>query len=533
MAKTWYTRYLKHYSTHARKDKIYSQYAELLADNKQYALALKNYELAAYDGDIILDKHSAYATIVLTRNLYYSTDKTVNKNEILNKHIKYSLTYSQLYINEKNAGKIILHASELAYRSKQFNKAIEISSLISDSNNSSIVFKSNLIKAHSYFSLSKFSSAEDAYTEALSSMVLSKKEVKKIQDKIALSIYKQGSEENDKNNVELALHHYLRITSVVPASSIAATGLYDGIALAMKNNLWTVSIDNIKVFQQRYPSNKFNQDLTRKLSVAYLKSDQGIKAAREFEKISGFGANREVAIAALWQASELYEEKNDYVSALNSYEKYVKKYKTPYPQYMEALNKLVDLNKKQNNNKNSLKWQYEIIKADKNTSKSVKTDRTKFIASSTSLDLARRKLRTYESYKLVAPLKRNLRLKKSAMQKSVKLFGRASVYGIPETSTEATYSIAEIYNSFSKALLTSERPRHLNKDEIEQYVILIEDKAFPFEEKAIEFHEINLAHTRDGIYNDWIKKSHEQLKVLFPVRYKRKAKLDGYINVLH
>lgn len=533
MAQTWYKRYLKHYSTHARKDKIYSQYAELLSDNRQYKLALANYELAAYDGDIILDKPSAYATIVLTKKLYYSKDKSVNKQQILNKHINYSLLYSQLYSSDKNTGTIIVHASELAYRSKQYAKAIEIASLISDTYNKNIVFKSSLIKAHSYFALGKFSSAEDAYNEAANNKTLNKKEKREIHDRIALSIYKQGTNEKNKGNVELALHHYLRIVNIAPASSIAATGLYDGIALAMKNSLWTISIDNIKKFQSYYPKHKYSQDLTKKLSVAYLKSDQGIKAAREFEKISGFGTNRDVAIAALWQASELYEEKNDYTSALKSYEKYVNKYKTPYPQYLEAMNKLVELNKKQKNYKNSVKWQYRIIKADKNTSKKLKTDRTMFIASAASLNLANSRRKSFDRYKLVAPLKRNLRLKKAAMQKAVKLFGRASVYGIPQMSTEATFAIADIYNDFSKALLVSERPKHLNKDELEQYEILLEDKAFPFEEKAIEFHEINMAHTKEGIYNDWIKKSYEQLKILFPVRYQRKAKLDGYINVLH
>ena len=119
------------------------------------------------------------------------------------------------------------------------------------------------------------------------------------------------------------------------------------------------------------------------------------------------------------------------------------------------------------------------------------------------------------------------------MQEAVNLYGRASSYGISETTTEATYAIANIYYSFNKALLTSERPKHLNSDELEQYQILLEDQAFPFEEKSIEFHAINLSHVKEGVYDEWIKKSHMQLKQLFPVRYNREFLLDGYINVLH
>ena len=119
------------------------------------------------------------------------------------------------------------------------------------------------------------------------------------------------------------------------------------------------------------------------------------------------------------------------------------------------------------------------------------------------------------------------------MQKSVKLFGNASKYKIYEATTEATYSIALIYKDFSKSLLDSDRPTKLSAEELDQYEILLEDQAFPFEDKSIEFFEINLSRIKDGFYNDWISKTHTELIKLFPVRYNRKPKQDTYINVLH
>ncbi|VAW26217.1 TPR domain protein, putative component of TonB system, partial [hydrothermal vent metagenome] len=82
-------------------------------------------------------------------------------------------------------------------------------------------------------------------------------------------------------------------------------------------------------------------------------------------------------------------------------------------------------------------------------------------------------------------------------------------------------------------LLSSERPLGLNNDELEQYEILLEDQAFPFEEKAIEFFEVNLSYIKDGLYDSWIQKSRHQLMILFPAKYQRQAKTDAYINVLH
>ncbi len=74
----------------------------------------------------------------------------------------------------------------------------------------------------------------------------------------------------------------------------------------------------------------------------------------------------------------------------------------------------------------------------------------------------------------------------------------------------------------------SQRPRSLKGEELEQYNILLEDQAFPFEEKAIEFYELNLAHTKENIANDWINKTLGNLLKLYPVKYNRTGKMDIY-----
>jgi hypothetical protein len=200
---------------------------------------------------------------------------------------------------------------------------------------------------------------------------------------------------------------------------------------------------------------------------------------------------------------------------------------------MEAMSKLSELYLKSNNRKKASFWNREIIKQDKKVIKNLKTERTRYITSFASLYLAKYEHDIFTKQQLVLPLKLSLRKKKYSMQKAVKYYGQASKQGIAETATQSTHAIAEIYKSFSESLLSSQRPKGLNAEEMEQYVILLEDKAFPFEDKAIEFYEANMSHIKDGVYNKWVKSSHEQLRKLFPARYKRNAKLDRYLNVLH
>lgn len=529
----WYKRYLKHYRAYAQQDNIYFLYAELMSQKKNYEQALKYYELAAYDNDLIVHKDAAYASIVISNKLL-AKPKAPGKDKLLKKHIDYALKYSQAYPTDKRTYKLIKHATELAFKSKQYKTTIELADIIIASRPLEPNVYIVSLKGESYFNLSEYAESESLYTQVLKSGKLPKKDRTKIQDKLALSIYKQGELALEAKQTPQAINHYSRISNIVATSKIAATGLYDAIALNMQHNQWKSAISDIKRFQQLYPGNKLQRDVSKKLSAAYLSSNQGIKAAQEFEKISSMGGG-DLAIqsAALWQAAELYEEKNKLKDAIRSYEEYARKFKKPYPQYMESMNKLTDLYSKVGSNKNMLKWHNNIVKADKEALNNVKTDRTKFITSISYLNLARNEKERFNKIRLSLPLKRSLRKKKNAMQSSVKLYGKASIYQIYEASTEATFSIALIYKDFSKALLDSDRPKNLNDEELDQYEILLEDQAFPFEDKSIEFFEINLSRVKDGFYNDWIKKSHVELIDLFPVRYNRKPKEDDYINVIH
>ncbi|HEX7762226.1 MAG TPA: hypothetical protein VF433_01250, partial [Cellvibrio sp.] len=171
--------------------------------------------------------------------------------------------------------------------------------------------------------------------------------------------------------------------------------------------------------------------------------------------------------------------------------------------------------------------------SDSQTLQNNKTDRTNYIAASSALALANIQKNKFDNKRLVEPLARSLRDKKKFMQDAISLFGQASSYNIAEVTTEATYSIANIYQVFAKSLLESERPKNLAGDELEQYNILIEDQAFPFEEKAIEFYEINMARTADGIQSPWIKKSHTELQALFPSRYGRQGKFSIFRSAVN
>jgi hypothetical protein len=105
------------------------------------------------------------------------------------------------------------------------------------------------------------------------------------------------------------------------------------------------------------------------------------------------------------------------------------------------------------------------------------------------------------------------------MEAALKGYEQAADYQVAEVTTAATYESAELYRQLAKDLLSSERPSNLKKDELEQYNVLLEEQAFPFEEKAIKLHEVNIARAKEGDYDEWVQKSYAALAQLNPGRY--------------
>jgi hypothetical protein len=89
---------------------------------------------------------------------------------------------------------------------------------------------------------------------------------------------------------------------------------------------------------------------------------------------------------------------------------------------------------------------------------------------------------------------------------------------------------AELYRTLAADLLDSERPKKLSAEEREQYDALLEEQAFPFEEQAIQIHEINARRTRDGLYDDSVRKSFASLAALMPARYGKTELSSGVVT---
>lgn len=522
----WYQRYLESYAKFAKQDKIRARYGDLLSAAGRNEAALAQYSIAAFDGDLVLDKKSAYAAIAITNELYKSANGYA-KTTWMKDHLDYVQRYVTLYPTDTESLGLVTNATALCFAEKQYEKAIEISGLISLPASAKQSFNILNTRARSYLNTNQFSEAEAAFTDTLALEGITSSQRTKLESSIALSIYRQAENARDTGDTALAQNLFNRVSDTIPGSELAPTALYDAASLALKDKSWQAAIFFLEKLESNYPRQKYAKETSRQLSVAYLNAKQTDKAASQFEALANSDDTNEVKMTALWQAAQLYDEKKNTAGAIRSYRDYAHNYREPYPQNIEAMYRLTQLYEEQKEPQKRYYWQNKIRARDKRVSPTKKTERTTFIASTTVLDLALQKQAEFSKIRLQEPLAVNLKKKKSAMQEAINLFGQASGYNVTEITTQATYNIGEIYREFSQSLLTSERPKNLDAAQLEQYIILLEDQAFPFEEKSIEFYETNLSRVKSGVYDQWIEESHKKLIELFPARFNKSPKLES------
>jgi len=242
-------------------------------------------------------------------------------------------------------------------------------------------------------------------------------------------------------------------------------------------------------------------------------------AANELRGVMRTDQDPEFQRESRFLVAELYERDKNYTEAIEHYRYYAHNFPVPFAQNIEAQFKLTELYATTKDGEKRNFWLGKLINA--HDSAQSPTPRSLYLAAWSATQLADQQYDTFTSIKLKLPLKNSLKKKKSALESTLKGYEKALGYGVEEFATKANYRIGEIYGALSRDLMQSERPKGLSELELEQYEILLEEQALPFEDQAIEIHAANSVRSWDGVYDDWVKNSFKALAKLLPGRYNK------------
>jgi len=509
--------------------------AELLYEDQQYPEAAVEYEKSAYQYPAHPKSADAGYSAILAYARQEKGADPARLRPIQEAGIDSALKFARTFPNDPRVGSVLTNASEKLYALNDPARALAVAEQVVALNPPVAPAQRRtawLVVAHTNFDQGVYDRAERAYGEVLSLTPDKDPSRGELTERVAASIYKQGEKARAAGDLKAAAGHFERVATAAPQSPVRATAQFDAAAALIALKDWDGASQSLEDFRQRFPSNPLQSEVPAKLALVYTEKSQWALAAAEYEHVSQASADAQVARGALWQAAELYDKAGSQAQAGRTYEHYIQRYPDPLEAAVEARYRLANIARAQGNATLELNWLKAIQQADA-AGGAARTVRTRYLGATAALALAEPSFDEYRKVALVEPLKAQLKLKKSRMEDSLKAFQSAADYGVADVATAATFRIAELYRDFGRALLASQRPKGLSKDELEQYNVLLEEQAFPFEEKAVELHEVNARRSAQGLYDPWVRKSYAALGEMRPLRYGKSERSEVAIDAIH
>jgi outer membrane protein assembly factor BamD (BamD/ComL family) len=533
VAANWYRHYLRSFPNDKDAAQINFLLAESLYDAKQYSNAIAEYEKTAYEYPTHKDSAEAGYAALLTYDALFQKDKTKQNKIFQQKRVASALKFSQIFSQDARMPLVLLQSAQQFFEWKDYPNAIQAAYQLAD--NIQLDRKTQrtawTIIGHSHFGDKQYANAEQAYLTLLTMLSKNSKQTTGIQDSIAASIYKQGEAKRMAGNHLQAAHHFTRLGNVVPNSPTRIIAEYDATTAFIELKDWPQAVSLLEKFRKRYPKQKkWQQGVSEKLALAYSQNGNNTFAAKEMIALSSNTKEPKRKRDLMWRAAELYQDAGQKKEAISIYKSYVKLFPKPLERSIELQHRIAESYKAKRDNKNRRYWLNQMVIADAN-GKAERSPRSKYLAATATIELTKPLQQSFQSAKLTVPLKKSLKKKKKLMQQSIKAYTRAINYQVEEVTTEATFQIAEIYNNFANALLNSQRPNGLDEEQLEEYNLLLEEQAYPFEEKAIDIHISNFKRIPSGTYDQSVKNSLQVLGKLMPFRYAKKEAAQSHVEL--
>ena len=341
--------------------------------------------------------------------------------------------------------------------------------------------------------------------------------------RLAVSVYRQGEAAQEAGKMEAALRHYDRVSNVAPETETAIRASFDYGGLLIELEHWDEAIAALSAFRARNPDHRLTGRISERLVFAHLESGEPGRAADEMlshepPQLSG---------TELWEyrleAAGHYRDAGWLADAASLYESFLAdgtRALGDHEFHQERRHDLIRIYAETGRVGKRADWHRRLLEAER---EGTGTDRSEYLASRSALWLGRRAADDFEAIHLGAPLKESLPRKRDAMEVAVNYFQEAVKFGFAETATESTYRLAELYRQLAEDVMDSDRPQGLTDLQADQYEMLLEEEAYPFEEKAIDLHQRNQERIAEGHWTPWVSRSLNTLAEMFPARYQRET----------
>jgi tetratricopeptide (TPR) repeat protein len=496
--------------------------------------AIDVYEWVAYEyPDFEFAADAGYSAILAYETLIEETPGA-EREGLRRDKIEGQLHYSARFSDDPRAPLVLSDAATALFDTSEYQLAIIAAATLirwQPLPGNDVVIPAWLVIAHSYFEMKDYPPAEQAYQQALARLPQSDKRQPEVLERLAATVYLQGEAAALAENHQLAADHFSRVIALAPGASIRLQAQFDAAGHYTELGDYAEANRLLVDFRQRFAGHPLSADIAVKLANNYEQLGQWQESAVELDAMLLAEAEPERKRQLLYLAAEQYDKAGLGSTAILRYRSYANDWPEPMSVRLEAINRLGELYAQEGQEGKRQFWLRKMMKV--HDSAPEQTARSLYLAAFAANELADDEYRRFETIDLRYPLKSSLKKKNEAMQAALVAYRKAYDYGVAEFSTQATFQMGEIYQNLVESLMASERPGKLDELALEQYELLLEEQAYPFEEKAIAIHESNARRSWEGLYNDWVKNSFAALAALSPARYSKSELVVRYSGEIY
>ncbi len=337
------------------------------------------------------------------------------------------------------------------------------------------------------------------------------------------SLFKEAGKLSKQNQVTAAAGKFENIYRSFPDVDVAQTSLYNAGKLYRQLGLEMKATDLFEELAAAHEESKLARDAL-KMSVLILEAlgDPG-RAAEDAHVLADRTAGEERA-RSLIKSADLFSTAGLHEKAANIREIFTREYPDPAQRMVKQTFRMgTDL-------ETAGKWDHAAAvyrKVIANYSSEPGSTAISGFAARAQLRLAEKAYRRYVDIKIVPPVERTVERKRKLLQSVIKHFVDAGSYRIADVITASNYYIGRSLELFKDEILGSPNPPGLSGPEAEEYRMLLQEMAYPFEEKALSAYRVNITRSQKlQLLDPWIEKSFARMALLAPWAYGRDEHLS-------
>ena len=533
----WYQEYLNTPPASEDQGKVNHRYAEVLYAAEDYATAISEFERTAYQyPDYEKGGDAAFNALVAYQKILDGNPDAEQENAWRKKKIASAQQYGQRFPAHPEVPNVLHDTAEDQLALGDVEGAVKTAGILVNRQpppSAELMRYGWATIANGEFDLGRFKVAEMAYGKLLD-MQMSPEQRSLYREKLAVSIYRQAEQQQEQGNLDIAAATFLRVGQTVPEAAVRKNAEFDAATLFINQGRSTAAIPVLEAFRERYPDDPLTDTIPDKLAIAYEKEGNYTAAAGELQLIAANykSDDPELSRQALWKAAEMQDRAEQPQASIALYQQYLQEWPQPYDFRSEAQFRLVELSRKTGNSERETYWLQQLVTSYREAGNEA-NDRVAWLAAYASFTLAEPNFQEFKRISLSQPLKTSLAAKTDVMKKALADYQAVADIGVAEYATAANYKIGEMYRVLARDLIASERPKGLDELELEEYTMLLEDKAFPYEDQAIDILIANTNLVTDDIYDQWVKKSFGALAELIPGRYAKFEQVESYVDIIY